>query len=91
MGMMDSLNAECGVVKFMGDKGLVSSGRRGELNRLIVEFLNDHNLPVVKYNPRYKGNYDALNKNCSTVQEHFDKFHVWVSKRKNRQQQLVHV
>lgn len=81
MGFRQSINTEWGIVKFLGDKQLVTSGRRGELNRVVSEFLNENSLPVVKYNPKYKGNYDAFNKNCDTVQDHWDKFHQWVDKK----------
>ena len=81
MGFRESNNTEWGVIKFLGDKHLVTTGRRGELNRVICEFLNEHNLPVVKHNLKYKGNYDALNKNCSTVQDNWDKFHHWVNQK----------
>jgi len=77
MGMKDSLNTEWGIVKFVGEKGLVTSLKRGDINRLLVEFLTEYNLPIEKYNPRYRGHYDALNQNCGTVQENWNKFHHW--------------
>lgn len=77
MGMRDSINAEWGVVKFLAEKKLVDTDRRGEINRLLVEFLNEYKLPIVKYNPNYKGTYDALNKNSQTVQKNWNKFHTW--------------
>jgi hypothetical protein len=77
MGMRSSINAEWGIVKFLGDKKLIETGRRGEINKFLVEFLNEYKLPIKKYNPKYKGMYDALNQNCETVQENWDKFHVW--------------
>jgi len=81
MGMRDSINAEWGIVKFLGEKGLVQSGRKGEINRILVEFLSEHKLPIKIYNPKYKGIYDALNQNCETVQENWNKFHVWCNKK----------
>lgn len=81
MGFRKSINAEWGVVKFLGEKGLGFKGRRGPLNQLITEFLTEHKLPVVKYNPNYKGTYDALNLNCNTVQDNWTIFHQWVDKK----------
>jgi len=84
MGFRNSVNAEWGVVKFLGEKGLIAGDRRGKINKFVSEFLTENKLPVAKYNPRYKGYYDALNRNCDTVQENWDKFHQWVnSKCKN--------
>jgi hypothetical protein len=79
MGMKDDLNNEIGIVHFLEEKGLVKSGRRGEINRVLVEFLTENSLPIEKYNPRYKGFYDAMNKNSITCQKNWDKFHVWVN------------
>lgn len=81
MGFRDSVNAEWGVIKFLGEKGLIAGDRRGKINRFVSEFLTENKLPVSKYNPRYKGCYDALNKNCDTVQENWDVFHQWVNKK----------
>jgi len=81
MGMRDNINAEWGIVKFLGEKRLVSSGRRGEINRVLVGFLEEYNLPIKKHNPRYRGIYDALNSNCITVQENWVKFHNWCNKK----------
>jgi hypothetical protein len=81
MGMKDSLSEEFGIVNFLGEKGLVTSGRRGEINRVLVEFLTENSLPIEKYNPRYKGFYDAMHCNAVTCQENWNKFHVWVNKK----------
>jgi hypothetical protein len=81
MGFRDSINAEWGVIKFLGEKGLIETGRRGKINRFVCEFLTENSLTVAKHNPRYRGNYDALNKNCDTVQENWDVFHQWVNKK----------
>jgi hypothetical protein len=81
MGFTNSINAEWGVIKFLGTKGLDFKGRRGKLNHLITEYLIEYNLPVVKHNPRYKGTYDALNKNCATAQSNWNTFHQWVDKK----------
>lgn len=81
MGFRDSINTEFGIVKFLGDKKLATSGKRGELNAIVTEFLEENKLPVVRYNPKYKGYYDALNRNCETAQNHWDKFHQWVNKK----------
>lgn len=78
MGFRESINGEWGVIKFLGDKGLIATGKRGEINKVITEFLIEHKLPVKKHNPRYRGYYDALNHNALTAQEHWDKFHTWV-------------
>lgn len=80
--MREKLRHESGVLNFLAKKGLVSSGRRGEINRILIEFLLDSKLPVEKHNPRYKGTYDALNQNCTTVQENWETFCVWINKKK---------
>ena len=77
--MKDDLNNEIGIVHFLEEKGLVTSGRRGEINRVLVEFLTENSLPIEKYNPRYKGLYDAMNRNSITCQKNWCKFHVWVN------------
>jgi hypothetical protein len=81
MGFRSSVNAEWGVIKFLGEKGLDCKGRRGPLNQLVTEYLVEHKLPVEKYNQKYKGTYDALNLNCRTVQANWDSFHQWVNKK----------
>ena len=85
MGLRQSLNTEFGIINFLGEKKLVTSGKRGEINRVITEFLEEHDLPVTRYNKRYKGTYDALNINCDTAQEHWDKFHQWVNKKSKKE------
>lgn len=77
MGMRDNINAEWGVLKFIGEKGMIKTGRRGEVNKLLTEFLVENSLPVQRHNPRYRGFYDAVNKNCQTVQDNWSKFHTW--------------
>lgn len=82
--MTDKLNAEKGVCLFVLNKGLVEidkKGQRGKLNTFLAKFLREHNLEVEKYNPRYRGLYDALNVNCQTVQANWEKFHVWVNQK----------
>ncbi len=78
--MKDKLRHELGVLNFLNKKGLIDTGKRGVINKVVIEFLNEYNLPIEKYNPKYKGNYDALNKNCTTVQENWDKFCLWINK-----------
>ncbi len=77
--MSSKLSHEWGVVKFLGDKGILETGRRGVINNVIIEFLKETGLRYEKHNPRYKGHYDALNRNCTTVHENWDKFHIWVN------------
>ena len=81
MNMSQKLSAEIGVCTLILRKGLVDSAKRGRLNTFISKFLIEHNLKVEKYNPRYKGHYDALNVNCQTVQDNWDRFHTWVNKK----------
>lgn len=77
--MRQKLSHESGVLNFLAKKELVTSGKRGEINRLLSEFLTEHKLPIAKYNPKYKGHYDALNQNCTTVQENWNLFCKWVT------------
>lgn len=77
--MREKLAHEWGVVKFLGEKGILETGRRGVIDKVLVEFLTLHELPIALYNPKYRGHYDALNKNCTTVQENWDEFHTWVN------------
>lgn len=83
--MRSKLAHEWGVVKFLGEKGILETGRRGVINNVLVEFLTELELPIVVYNPKYQGHYDALNRNCTTVQEHWDQFHTWVNNRKKNE------
>lgn len=78
--MREKLRHESGVLNFLAKKGLIDTGRRGVINSILVEFLNEHNLPIEKYNSKYRGHYDALNQNCTTIQENWDKFCLWVNK-----------
>ena len=83
--MRSKLAHEWGVVKFLGEKGILETGRRGVINNVIVEFLTEHKLPIIVYNPKYRGHYDALNQNCTTVQENWEQFHTWVNSRKKNE------
>jgi hypothetical protein len=78
--MRDKLRHESGVLNFLAKKGLIDTGKRGVINKVLVEFLSEYSLPIEQYNPKYKGNYDALNQNCTTAQENWDKFCLWVNK-----------
>jgi hypothetical protein len=78
--MRDKLRHESGVLNFLAKKGLIDTGKRGVVNKVLVEFLSEYSLPIEKYNPKYKGNYDALNQNCTTTQENWEKFCLWVNK-----------
>lgn len=80
MNMRDKLNTEWGVLNFIGKKGLIKTGRRGEVNALLTRFLEEHNLPAQRHNPRYRGFYDAVNVNCRAVQDNWNKFHTWCNK-----------
>jgi hypothetical protein len=78
--MKDKLRHESGVLNFLAKKGLIDTGKRGVINKVLVEFLSEYSLPIEKYNSKYKGNYDALNKNCTTIQENWNQFNLWINK-----------
>jgi hypothetical protein len=78
--MRDRMSHEWGVINFLQEKGF--RGRRGVLNKVLVEFLKQENIRYEKHNPRYKGTYDAFCINSTRVQEVWTKFHTYINKNK---------
>ncbi len=75
------LSHEWGVLNFLQEKGI--TGGRFKQNKILIEFLKNEGLKYEKPNKRYKGMYDAFNKNSTIVQENWNKFHIFIRNYKN--------
>lgn len=67
-----------GVRKFLEKNGHDVSGSGRKSNKIMVEFLKEHNLPFEEWNFKYKGLNTADLVNAEVIQENFPLFRKWV-------------
>lgn len=67
-----------GIQCFLSKQGHDISGSGAKMNKIMVKFLKEKNLPYRKWNYNYKGINTATLINSEPIQERFEEFKKWV-------------
>lgn len=75
--------AAYGVLNFLQKKGFDVAGRGYKLNKIMVAYLKERQLPYAKWNPKYKGTNTADQINSLKIKENWPDFKKWVEQNIN--------